>query len=896
MLIISTIIACVGGLLFGFDTGIIAGVMPELRQAWHLTQGQAFGAMSAIMFGAMFGAALAGKIADYIGRRDTIMATAALFVLGSFTSALVNSAEAFIACRLLVGVALGAVSLAAPLYISEISPTRSRARLVICYQVGITSGILLAYVASLYFESLPYGWRGMLVAGAVPGVLLSVGSLLLVESPRWLMLQGDEGEARQAFARLGQRDVDDTIQEIRRSMDAPSGDLWSCLFTTPVRMALLFGVGLFFLQQFVGINAILYSAPTAKAAGSLFPPEAPVSFTLLLGLVNLCMTFVALVLVNRVRRRRLLQVGLAGMACCLALLALVAQWGEAGHGLQWLSFAGLLAYVAFFSATWGPLAWVVVSEIYPLKIRGLAMSIPVASHWLFAMLATAGGDDIAAMAKGSVMYWIFFAMALLGLLFLRRERLETYGLSLEAIQDHLLSRPMPSARGELIYYAIATVAATGGLLIGLNIGVISGALVLITPQWHLSSFEQGLLVSSVSAGLLVGQLLAGRAADLFGRRYLLLSTAALYVAGAFACALAHSLPVLTGARFVVGVTMGVTAVANAMYLSEIAPTAIRGKLLTLNQLCLCLGLLLAYLAAVVFESAEHGWRYMFGVMALPAAVYGCCLLFLPESPRWLLSRGARGACARMLARMGEKDVEQTMASLQGDEEEPGEGGLRQLFAPWLVRPVLLGVLLMFLSVFTGFDALVFYAPTIFKGAGFASNTASFMATFGLGMVNLAMTAVSMGTVDRSGRKTLLLVGMAVMVLALGTAGMSALFTGTGQAQGGWAVWLLLGALCLFVGAFALSLGPVTGVVVSEIYPQRVRGTALGLVYAANSLFTFVFTLGFPTLLQTLGYPLTFWLFSATGVVGGLLCWKFLPETKGLSLEEIERYWKQGRLA
>lgn len=335
--------------------------------------------------------------------------------------------------------------------------------------------------------------------------------------------------------------------------------------------------------------------------------------------------------------------------------------------------------------------------------------------------------------------------------------------------------------------------------------------------------------------------------------------------------------------------MGITAVANSMYLSEIAPAKIRGKLLTLNQLCLCLGLLLSYLAAVYFESSTNGWRYMFAVMALPAAVYGCCMLFLPESPRWLLSRGNTGACARMMKRMGVENIVAAMQELKQEDDEPNNGQWTDLIKPWLLKPILLGLLLMYLSVFTGFDAMIFYAPSIFKGAGFASNTASLMATFGLGVVNLLMTAVSMGVVDRMGRRPLLLRGMSVMSLALGMAGLSLALHGE---LGNWGGWLLIGCLCVFVGSFAVSLGPVTGVIVSEIYPQSVRGPALGIVYAANSLFTFIFALGFPTLLNALGSSMTFWLFALIGVGGGGLCWKYIPETKGLPLEKIEQYWKK----
>ncbi|MCB2228201.1 MAG: sugar porter family MFS transporter [Desulfarculaceae bacterium] len=887
-------IASIGGLLFGYNTGVISSVLPQLNVAWKLTPLQEELAVSAVLIGAVVGAALVGIVADHIGRRDCIMATAALFVLGSFSGAMINSPEAFIACRALVGVALGAVSLVAPLYIAEIAPARMRGRLVTVNQLGITFGIMLSYVVPYFLQGIQESWRHMLIIGTVPGVFLSMASLWLVESPRWLLSMGDEEEARINFRKIGDPDAEAIIRDLKESLSHQSEDAWMRLAAPPIRLALFFVVGLFFFQQFVGINAFLYNASTILTYEGFAVADTNLAVTIGLSLVNLVMTLVAMALVDKVSRRLLLRIGLVGMGLSLSVLA--AGSGFLDHDVfisSRLAVICLTSYIAFFSFSWGPLLWVIVAEVFPQRIRGAAMSIPVAAHWLFAMVNASGAVFFLRELEDTGFYLIFAIVAFAGLWFLRKNFMETGGLALERIQRLFVERAQALKKGNLVYYAITTVAGTGALIIGYNVGIIAGAVVLLTKEWGLSNLEQGVLVSSLSAGLFIGQIMAGKASDLFGRRYLLMSTAALFVAGAFGSALAHTLPVLIGARFLIGLTMGVAAVASYVYISEIAPPEIRGRLLTLSQATLAVGILLSYLAALVFETLPDGWRYMFAAAAAPSAVFGLGLLFLPESPRWLYSRGRRSASLRMLRGMGIGDPQAALAAMSqgGDEEEAG--GWHELLNPRLLPPLLLGMALMFLAVFTGFDALILYAPTIFQSAGFGSYTASVLATFGLGAMNLAFTLVSMWLVERLGRKPLIMWGLLVMIAALILTGV---VLGHSGWSGFWARALLLGGLGVFVGAFAASLGPVSNVVVSEIYPQRVRGAALGLVLGANSIFSFLFALLFPIFFSALGSALTFWIFGAIGAAGALLCWKYLPETKGRTLEEIEASWSGERVS
>ncbi len=883
-------IASIGGLLFGFNTGIISGVLPQLQESWALNPRQAELIISAVLFGAVFGAAISGKIADYIGRRDVIMATAALFVLGSFVTGLTYSPESFIIGRVIIGMALGAISLTVPLYIAEIAPAHLRGRLVSINQLAITCGILISYLVSLFFASDSEGWRYMMMMGTIPGVILSLATLWLPESPRWLILHNDEEEARVFFQQTGDPKVDQEVAEIKSVIPQHSHDSWLEIFQPHVRSALFLGIAIFFIQQFVGINALIYYAPTIFRFYGFPVAMARLITTFGIGLINVLMTLVAIALIDKIGRKPLLKAGLIGMFLSLVALGLAFSWlDRQSPGSHFFVVGSLIVYIASFSFSFGPIAWVTVSEIFPLNIRGLAMSLPVAAHWLFNIVVTSGTIFFVQELNSGHFFLIFALVALGGWFFVKKNFEETKGLSLEAIQQRYLDRAKVRQPSKFIYYAISTVAAGGGVLIGYNFAVIAGALVFVTALWNLSSVQQGVVVSSLVVGLLAGTLVSGKASDIFGRRYLMMSTAALLVAGSFGCALAPSYHYLVAARVVTGFALGLTTTAAAVYVAEISPPEIRGKLLTLDQVTIAVGIIAAYFTNLIFEPVANGWRYMFALNAVPSVIYGLGLLFLPESPRWLVSQHRNSASCRMLRRLGVREPEQLINELlKGEGEEP-KVSWTALLNPWIKPILLIGIALMFIVVFTGFDCIVFYAPIIFRTIGFQTIWVSILATFGLGLVNLIMTLFSLRWVDRVGRKALLIGGLWVMCISLAILGLILLRS---PVQAAWIRWLLIGCLCAFVGSYALTLGPIAGVVVSEIYPQALRGQAVALVYAANSLFTILFAFAFPMAIQSLGLTLTFWLFAAIGAGGIAFCLIYLPETKGRTLEEIESYWRQ----
>ena len=760
-------IASIGGLLFGFNTGIIAGVLPQLNAYWGLSARQAEFAVGAMLLGAILGAAISGKIADYIGRRDIIMGTAALFVLGSFATGLTYSPESFMVGRLVIGIALGAISLAVPLYIAEIAPPHIRGRLVSINQLTITVGILLSYLLSHVFASDPEGWRYMIMAGTIPAILLSLATLVLPESPHWLILQDDEDEARLVFQQTGVQDVDQAVAEIKSVIPATGGDNWLEIFRPNVRSALFVGIGIFFVQQFVGINALIYVGPNIFKYYGLPVLHGRLLLIFGIGLINVLMTLVAIALIDKVGRKPLLKAGLIGMVVSLIALDLAFDWLDVNLvSSHYIILAGLVVYIASFSFSFGPIGWVTVSEIFPLRIRGLAMSLPVAAHWLFTIAVSAGTIFfLEELGKGDL-FLIFALVAVGGWFFVHRYFEETKGLSLPAIEQRYLDRAKVRKPSRFIYYAISTVAAGNGFLIGYNLAIIAGALIFITRQWDLNAWEQGFLVSSIVGGLMVGTLTSGKAADIFGRRYLLMSTAALLVAGAFGCALAPSYIHLVAARILSGFALGLTTIAAAVYVAEIAPAEIRGRLLTIDEITIAVGTIAAYFTNLMFEPVVNGWRYMFAVSAIPSVIYGFGLLFLPESPRWLINRHRRSASFRMLRRLGVQEPEQVVEELLDRESDAGGASWSVLLKPWIKPAVLIGIGLMFIAIFSGMNFILFYAPTVFQEVGFQSIWISILATFGLSLVGLLVTLVSLKFVDSSGRKPLLKWGLLSMSICL----------------------------------------------------------------------------------------------------------------------------------
>jgi MFS transporter, SP family, arabinose:H+ symporter len=442
-----------------------------------------------------------------------------------------------------------------------------------------------------------------------------------------------------------------------------------------------------------------------------------------------------------------------------------------------------------------------------------------------------------------------------------------------------------SSAGRFLYLlVVCLVAALGGLLFGFDTAVISGTVGFFQAEFGLSAAGTGWVASSALVGCFFGALMAGALSDRFGRKKILVLSALFFTISALWCLLSRTSQDLVLARLVGGLGIGIASLTSPLYIAEIAPPKIRGMLVALQQLAIVLGILGAFFSnSLVLHTdlAEASkWRWMFGVGALPAVLFLALILPVPESPRWLTKQGLKEQARAILARVaGDDAADAEMVRISEAIAQEG-GSWGELFRPGTMRAIGVGVTLMVLTQVTGINAIMYYAPEVFKHAGSAATTA-FNDTVWVGLTNLVFTLLSMAVVDYLGRKPLLLIGSACMGLSLGFVGYSfyAGLSGLG---------VLVGVLA-YVGSFAFSMGVVGWVLVSEIYPTRTRGRAMSLATGAVWAACFAVSLTFP-IFKTISIAGTFWGYGLLCLVAILFVWFYVPETKGRTLEEIERSW------
>ena len=448
-------------------------------------------------------------------------------------------------------------------------------------------------------------------------------------------------------------------------------------------------------------------------------------------------------------------------------------------------------------------------------------------------------------------------------------------------------------------WLVSAVAAMGGLLFGWDWVVIGGAKLFFERYFQLTTEAQiGWANSCALVGCLVGALIAGVLSDRFGRKRLLIVAALLFATTSLGNAFANSFAIFIAWRMLGGVAIGLASNLSPMYISEIAPAQIRGRLVAINQLTVVVGILLAqYINWFLVRNlppgatddfirnswfGQEGWRWMFGLTALPSLLFFLGMLIVPESPRWLAKKGKLERAHAILTRVGGEnyanaavaDIQSTLAS-----EESQRVRFAELLEPRMRRVLLLGVVLAVFQQWCGINVIFNYAPEIFRAAGYDISTVLKNIAW-TGSVNLAFTFVALGVVDRGGRRPLMLLGsagLAVIYLALG-------FCYHSGTQGLPVLLLVLAA----IGCYAMSLAPVTWVVISEIFPNRIRGAAMAVAVSFLWIACFILTYTFPILNAKLGSAGTFWLYAAICVAGFFFIKLKLPETKGKSLEEIER--------
>src|SRR6202051_1989941 len=445
-------------------------------------------------------------------------------------------------------------------------------------------------------------------------------------------------------------------------------------------------------------------------------------------------------------------------------------------------------------------------------------------------------------------------------------------------------------RGARFVYIAALFAALGGLLFAYDTGVISGALIFIKREFGLTTAAEEIVVSGVLRGATIDAIVGGKAADLFGRRRVLLVTAAIFGIGALASSGAPSPAILIASRVVLGSAIGLASTNVPVYLSEVAPPQARGRVVSLFQLAVTIGIVVAYLTDYAFAGIE-GWRWMLGLAVVPALIFGTGMFFLPETPRWLIQRGHHEVAHRVLMRIRDVadvniEIEEIKASLA---QQPESGRWTDLLRRQVRPALVVGLGLAVFQQITGINTVIYYAPKILQAAGFNSASGAILATAGVGVVNVGMTIIAMFLVDRAGRRPLLLVGIAGMIVTLGILGLSFRISN----PSGHLAWIAVICLMAYVASFAISLGPIFWLLIAEIYPLRIRGLAEGTAATFNWASNLIVSLTFLTLVEKLGASSTFLLYALASVASWFFAYYFVPETKNRTLEEIEAFWRAG---
>src|SRR5215203_4598019 len=406
----SAAVAALGGFLFGFDTGIISGALLFIKQEFGLSAGLQQLVVGSLLLAAVVGALLGGPITDAWGRKKALILAALIFGVGALVASFSPNVAVLVVARVLLGLAIGIASMIVPVYIAEIAPPRVRGALVSLQQFMITVGIMVSYLVSYAFSGSG-AWRWMLGVGMIPAAILFVGMLPLPESPRWLLAKDRRQDALGVLRRIRheEHNPEAELAEIEAVHKMQAGVSYQDLFRPSVRPALVVGVGIAFINQMVGVNAVIYYAPTIlKDAG--FSSSAAILATTGVGILNMLVTLCALLLIDRVGRRPLLLV------------------------------AGLLVYIASFAASLGIAIWLLNSEVYPLEVRGKGAAAGAFTHWVLDFVIASTVLTLIATITPTGMFWFYGLFAILGIVFVLRRVPETKGKTLEEVSDELASR------------------------------------------------------------------------------------------------------------------------------------------------------------------------------------------------------------------------------------------------------------------------------------------------------------------------------------------------------------------------------------------------------------------------------------------------------------------------
>jgi len=428
--------------------------------------------------------------------------------------------------------------------------------------------------------------------------------------------------------------------------------------------------------------------------------------------------------------------------------------------------------------------------------------------------------------------------------------------------------------------AWSMVVALGGFLFGFDTAVISGAEKAIQNYWQLSVFAHGLTISIALIGTVIGSLLGARPSDRFGRKNTLYLVAVAYLFSSLGTALSDNWYLFLMFRLLGGLGVGISSVTAPIYISEVSPAHKRGRLVGLFQFNVVLGILVSYLSNyLISQGGEASWRWMLGVQAFPSLLFLMLIYFIPESPRWLvLKKGENEKALKILRIINPLNCEEELQAIEADRD----GGIASndgLFSGKYNTSIVLAIMIAFFNQVSGINAVIYYAPRIFEMAGLGAHS-SLLSTVGVGLINFVFTLIAINFIDRVGRRTLMLIGSVGLI---GSLFMVAITFHSGHLNG---VAIPI-YMMIFIAFFAFSQGAVIWVFISEIFPNQVRAKGQTLGSSTHWIMAAIIAFGFPYLAETLGGAVTFSFFGVMMVLQLIFVWRFMPETKGKSLEQIE---------
>lgn len=430
---------------------------------------------------------------------------------------------------------------------------------------------------------------------------------------------------------------------------------------------------------------------------------------------------------------------------------------------------------------------------------------------------------------------------------------------------------------------ISLVTALGGLLFGFDISVISGTIPFLQEYFELNETMKGWVVSSALIGCILGASYAGRLGDRFGRKKVLFVVSILFGVSAIGSGLANSIPTFISYRILGGIAVGGASVLAPMYIAEISPAHLRGRMVSLNQLTIVLGISMAYFSNYfLLAIGENAWRWMFAAEAVPSLLFFCTLFIVPESPRWLVGKNEESKAKMVLqkvagSKFAEFELKEINESLSGKVKR---GTLKDAFNKKYTLILSLGIFLAVFQQWSGINVIFFYAPDIFAKANLGVDAALFQTTL-VGIMNIVFTILAMRVIDKMGRKKLMLIGAAGMAVCYIVIGYLFQTGRTGD-------WLLLTFIIVTPAFFAFGLGPTVWVVLSEIFPNKIRGAAMSVATFSLWVACYLLTLTFPIFVELLSSAITFWIYAVICIIGFLIIYRILPETKGVSLERLEK--------